>query len=157
MNPWLIVAFVVALVGAAAGGYQKGKSDQADAARAALETERRETGERAAAERAAWQLLVNTRALEVEQLRSDIAGDAEQYQRDLEAARAQSAPITREVIRYVRARPMDPVACALPADLLVLRNAQIRAANATAGGIAAAAGGGLPGQPQGDAAGNPDR
>ena len=158
MNPWVILAAVLAFLGVAAGGVQYGAHQQKTADDLALEKERNEANAAATKAAAEYFDAVAEQRDRIESLRGEIATKAEQFEKDLAAARSAAEPITREVIRYVAAKPLDRIACALPADLLGLRNAQIRAANAAARGEPPAApGGGLPSELQAPAAGNSDR
>lgn len=142
MNPWMILALLVALGLAYFTGRIQGASAEAERGElaAAKVTHDRDEADRKA--RADYTAKLEAQDAAIRTLRADAATAAAQYAKDLAAARATSATVTKEVVRYVTANP-SPDACRMPARLFELRREQIRAANATGGQSASVAASGL--------------
>lgn len=141
-NPWFILSLLVALALAFWWGDTHGRAGQLETdqlAAARLSAERDET-DRKAREKYAAEL--ETQRAKIAELDAKNKAAAAQYAVDLREARAKSAPITREVVRYVAENPSSAL-CRVPARLLELRRAQIRAANAAGGQPAHASSSGL--------------
>ena len=112
MNPWLILAVVLAIGAAGVGGYFKGSTDAENRARARYSTE-----------------LEATIAQHNENAVIDMQAAREAGEREAKA-RVKTVTITNEVERVIHDKPAAPE-CRLTADAFSLLRAAVQVANGT--------------------------